>query len=120
VAEQQRDDQQESETRQDQLEGFAFRADYQTPFSTVYSNFAFVSHTGDDFSVDFCLIAPPYHVHRETNTVPVPVIARVIVPPGLVRGLIEALRIQLEKQTSEYQSGQIIIPVQNPGDDTHA
>jgi hypothetical protein len=88
VAEQRRDEQQEPEVE-----------DNQAPFSTVYSNFALVSHTGDDLAVDFCLIAPPYRTQAESKTVPVPVIARVIVPPGLAQGLIEALRIQLEKQT---------------------
>ena len=106
MAEQRRDEQQEP--------------DYQAPFSTVYSNFALVSHTGDDLAVDFCLIAPPYRTQTESKTVPVPVIARVIVPPGLAQGLIEALRIQLEKQTSERQAGQITLPVKKPGQNSDA
>jgi hypothetical protein len=120
VAEQEPGKETESEAEEDQAVGFTFRPDYQAPFSTVYSNFALVSHTGDDFAVDFCLIAPPYHAHTETKTVNIPVIARVIVPPGLAQGLIEALRIQVEMQTSERQAGQIIIPVKKPGPHSNA
>jgi hypothetical protein len=120
VPEQRRDEQQESEAGEDQAGGFTFSPNYQAPFPTVYSNFALISHTGDDLAVDFCLIAPPYQAQAETKTVPVPVITRVIVPPGLAQGLINALRIQLDKQTAERQAMQIIIPVKKPGSHSDA
>ena len=103
------------ESAEDQVEGFTLQPNYQAPFSTVYSNFALVSHTGDDLAVDFCLVAPPYHPHIETKTIPVPVIARVILPPGLAQGLIDALRIQLDKQSSEREARHIILPAPKQG-----
>jgi hypothetical protein len=112
VNEQHRAELQESETRDDPCAGVTFRPDYQTTVPAVYANVAFVNHTADDFSIDFCLIAPPSRVEPATHTVPVPVVARVIVPLQVARGLIEALRRQLAKQTSERHAGQISIPVQ--------
>jgi hypothetical protein len=120
VAEERQGEQQESDAEKDQAEGFTLGPDYQASFSTVYSNFALVSHMGDDLAVDFCLLAPPYHTHRETKTIPVPVIARVIIPPGLAQGLIDALRLQLDKQTNERQAGQITLPVKKPSDNSDA
>ena len=105
MAEEQRDEQQESEGEEDQKAGFTLQPDYRTPFPTFYTNFALISHTGDDLAIDFCLVAPPYNVHGETKTIPVPVIVRVITPPGLAEGLVEALRIQLVKQSSEREAG---------------
>jgi hypothetical protein len=120
VAEERGNEEEKLEAAQDQTAGFTFTPDYRVAFSTVYSNFALVSHTGDDLAVDFCLIAPPYRPHSETKTVPIPVVARVIISPGLAQGLLDALRIQLGKQTSERQSGQMILPVKKPSDDTDA
>jgi hypothetical protein len=106
-----------AEGEEGQVEGFTLQPNYQAPFSTIYSNFALISHTGDDLSIDFCLVAPPFHPQMETKTVPVPVIARVIVPPGLAQGLIEALQIQLDKQRSEREARHIILPMQKTGPD---
>jgi hypothetical protein len=111
VAEQRGSEGQKPENEEGQGSGLSFQPNYQLPFPTVYSNFALVSHTADDLSLDFCLLAPPYNAHIETKAVPIPVIARVIIPSGMAEGLVEALRIQLDKQTSEREAGGIIIPV---------
>jgi hypothetical protein len=111
VAEQQRNENQAPKDEEDRGSQLRFQPDYHAPFPTVYANFALVSHTADDLSVDLCLLAPPYHADPETKTVPVPVIARVIIPSGMAEGLAEALRVQLGKQASEREAGGIIIPV---------
>jgi Protein of unknown function (DUF3467) len=112
VAEEQKNEGQPSEAEEDQGSRFRFQADYRSGFPTVYSNFALVSHTADDLSLDFCLLAPPYNPQFETKTVAVPVVARVIIPSGMVEGLVEALRLQSGKQASEREAGGVIIPVQ--------
>jgi len=111
---------QEPKVEEEQAGGFTLKPDYQAQFSIVYSNFALVSHTADDLCIDFCLMAPPHNVNAETKTISAPVIARVIIPPGLAQGLIRALSIQLEKQTSERQAGQILIPANPTGQNSDA
>ena len=110
---------QNPEGEEDQGLGFTFQPDYRAPFPTFYANFALISHTGDDLCIDFCLIAPPYNVNAETKTVSVPAIARVITSPGLADGLIQALRTQLAKQSSERETGRIMISVKRPEADSH-
>ena len=105
VAEDRGHEEQNSEDEGDQGLGFTPQPDYRAPFSTFYANVALISHTGDDLGIDFCLVAPPHNVHGETQTISVPVMARVMTSPGLADGLIQALRTQLAKQSSERAAG---------------
>jgi Protein of unknown function (DUF3467) len=119
VAEQQRDEKQASHSEESQGMEIKFQPDHRATFPTFYANFASVSHTGEDLSIDFCLLVPPYNVQPETQSIPVPIVVRVITPPGMAEGLIEALRIQLAKQNSERESGRMIIPVPGEKVDPH-
>ena len=89
-------------------------------FPTFYANVALVSHRGDDLCIDFRLVAPPQNVHTETKTISIPVIVQVITSSGLADGLIEALRIQLAKQSSARDARRIVIRVKPQGPDSHA
>lgn len=119
MIEEPKDREPKSEGEEEQGAGFTFQPDYRVPFQTFYSNFALISHTGDDLCIDFCLIAPPYNTNAETKTISVPVITRVVTSPGLANGLIQALRTQLDKQQSEREAGRIIISVNRPEVESH-
>lgn len=93
----------------DQAIPITLQPDYRTSFHTFYSNFATISHTPDDLSIDFCLTAPPHNVDLKANILPVPVVARIIVPPAMAEGLIKALRNQLDKQLQEREEDRRII-----------
>lgn len=85
---------------------------YESAFSTYYSNFAAISHTPDELCIDFCLIAPPHVVDAETTTLRPDVVARVMVPPRIVDGLIKALRSQIDKQKVTAKTGELTIPLE--------
>lgn len=88
----------------------SFQPEYDQDFPTVYSNFASITHTNNEFCLDFCLLAPPYRVDVDNKVVAANVIARVMIPPKLVEGLREALRIELEKHSKD-QPDTLMIPV---------
>ena len=119
MGEQRGKENQEPVGEEDQGAGFTLQPDYRAPFPTFYANFALVSHTADDLCIDFCLAAPPYNAQPETKTIPVPVITRVIIPPGMAEGLAEALRVQLGKQNSEREARRIILAVKEQETDPH-
>jgi hypothetical protein len=63
-----------------------FQPGYDHEFFTAYSNFASISHTNNDFCLDFVF----YHlvqVDTDNKIVITPVVARIIVPPRMVEGL---------------------------------
>jgi Protein of unknown function (DUF3467) len=78
-----------------------FQPSYERDFFTAYSNFASISHSNNEFCLDFCLLAPPYQVDTNNKVVITPVIARIIIPPKMVEGLRDALKVELEKQGKE-------------------
>lgn len=91
----------------------SFQPEYDHDFPTVYSNFASISHTNNEFCLDFCLLAPPYRVDVDNKVVAANVIARIMIPPKLVEGLMEALRIELEKHSKDRPET-LMIPVRRP------
>jgi len=74
-----------------------------------YANFCAVSHTPFDLTLTFCDVRPlserDIKSAEASQTVRVPIIARIAVPFGIVPGLISALQEQLravqEAQTQE-------------------
>jgi hypothetical protein len=72
-------------------------ATYEQPFPTFYSNYAVVSHTTSELSIDFCLLATPHKIDVETKTASVPVIARMLIPGAMANGLMTALQDQIKK-----------------------
>ena len=64
-----------------------------------YSNFCAVSHTPFDLTLTFCDVRPLSEHDIKTaevsQTVKVPVVARIAIPFGVVPGLISALQEQL-------------------------
>jgi hypothetical protein len=74
-----------------------------------YSNFCAVSHTPFDLTLTFCDVRPlseqDIRAAETSQTVRVPVVARIAIPFGVVPGLIGALQEQLravqESQPSE-------------------
>jgi hypothetical protein len=86
--------------------------EYPAQLPIFYSNFASVSHTGTEVSIDFCLLAQPYNIKSDENLVAlVPAVAKVIIPPAMVSGLISALQSQEIKQKKAADSGQTLIPL---------
>ena len=86
-----------------------FQAGYDGQFPTVYSNFAAITHTRHEFCMDFCLLAPAYQIDIDNKMVTVPVVARIIIPPKLVEGLRDALKVELDKYNTE-DPDRILIP----------
>jgi hypothetical protein len=76
-----------------------------------YANFCAVSHTPFDLTLTFCDVRPlserDIKSAEASQTVRVPIIARIAVPFGVVPGLIAALQEQLravqDAQTQETQ-----------------
>ena len=64
-----------------------------------YANFCAVAHTPFDFTLTFCDVRPlserDVKSAEVTETVRVPVVARIAIPFGVVPGLIAALQEQL-------------------------
>jgi hypothetical protein len=77
-----------------------------------YANFCAVAHTPFDLTLTFCDVRPlserDVQAAETSQTVRVPVVARIALPFGVVPGLIAALQEQL-RAVQEAQS------VQNPG-----
>src|SRR5262245_18850492 len=77
-----------------------------------YANFCAVAHTPFDLTLTFCDVRPlserDVKSAEVSQTVRVPVVARIAVPCGIVPGLIAALQEQLravqEAQSQEPQS----------------
>jgi hypothetical protein len=106
----QREEQSEARTSpEDRAREITVRADYATTFPTYYANFAFVTHTSYDLSIDFCFLAPPHRVNESQGILSVPVVTRMTIPSGLVEGLINALNSQLTAQRQEHEEGRIVI-----------
>lgn len=63
----------------------------------VYSNNMVVSHTKEEFILDFLMVAPPAGA----------VTARVIVSPGHMKRILEALRDNVSKYEKSFGSIQI-------------
>jgi hypothetical protein len=72
-------------------------ANYEQSFPTFYSNYASVSHTPTELCIDFCVLAPPHKIDVDKKTTSVPVIARLLIPEGMARGLVTALQVQVQK-----------------------
>lgn len=88
--------------------------DHSSTFPTFYANYASVSHTASEFDLDFCLLASPFTVDLEQKSVSIPVVARIIIPPVMIEGLINALKAQMEKQKDTAQKGKFIVPIPDP------
>lgn len=88
--------------------------DHSSAFPTFYANYASVSHTASEFDLDFCLLASPFTVDLEQKSISLPVVARIIIPPVMIGGLIDALKAQMEKQQETAQIGKFIVPVPVP------
>ncbi len=58
----------------------------------VYSNNMFITHTKEEFILDFMMIAPPFGT----------VTARVVTSPGHMKRMVSALRANLEKYESKF------------------
>ena len=63
----------------------------------VYANNMVVSHTKEEFILDFIMVAPPAGT----------VMARVIVSPGHMKRVLEALRDNIEKYEKSFGTIQI-------------
>jgi Protein of unknown function (DUF3467) len=63
----------------------------------VYSNNMFVSHTKEEFILDFLMVAPPTGI----------VTSRVIVSPGHMKRILEALRDNISKYEKVFGTIQI-------------
>jgi hypothetical protein len=72
-------------------------AGYEQSFPTFYSNYAAVSHTPTELCIDFCVMAPPHKIDVDKKTTSVPVIARLLIPEGMAKGLVTALQAQVQK-----------------------
>jgi Protein of unknown function (DUF3467) len=64
-----------------------------------YANFCAVAHTPFDLTLTFCDVRPlserDIQAAESSQTIKVPVVARIVVPFGVVPGLIAALQEQL-------------------------
>jgi len=80
-----------------------------TPGGRTYANFCAVSHTPFDLTVTFCDVRPlseqDVRTAEESQTVRVPIVARLVLPFGVVPGLITALQEQLQA-IKETQAGE--------------
>ena len=65
----------------------------------TYANFCAVSHTPFDMTLTFCDVRPlseqDIHNAEQSQTVRVPIVARLALPFGVIPGLITALQEQL-------------------------
>ncbi len=73
----------------------------------LYANSIFVNHTPWDFALHFYHIVPPVTL-GQTEEIKANKVAVVGVPVTLLRGLIKALQINLERYEKQY--GKIEIP----------
>src|SRR5687768_9232197 len=91
----------------------SFRPDHSASFPTFYSNYAGISHSPHDLCIDFCINAPMHkvEVHNDSPVVFFPVVARVIITPDMVDGLVKALKDQQEKYTTDKAEGRIALTV---------
>lgn len=85
--------------------------DYESTFPTAYAQYAIITHTPDDICIDFCQIAQPYKIIGKDKSLKVPVVSRVIIPPSMAEGLINALKAQYEKQLKAKDSREMNIGV---------
>lgn len=80
--------------------------DYTKPIPSVYSNYAGISHSVNEYFIDFCLIAPPYTLKAQEPVVLAQPITRIIIPAELGPLLMEALKTQInrhEETAGEYK-----------------
>lgn len=92
----------------------AIAPDYGHPFPSFYSNYIQVSHTGSEVFLDCCLLALPYNLELDEKRVTTPVVARIIIPPAIMSGLIKALEDQAKKQQETAKAGVIGLPIRVP------
>lgn len=69
----------------------------------VYSNNMFVTHTKEEFILDFMMISPPVGS----------VTARVVISPGHMKRMVSALKANLEKYESKF--GKLTEAAEPPG-----
>jgi hypothetical protein len=84
-----------------------------------YANFCAVAHTPFDLTLTFCDVRPlserDIKSAELSQTVRVPVVARIAVPFGVVPGLIAALQEQLRAvQEAQAQEPQPVWPTKGP------
>ena len=58
----------------------------------VYSNYMMVTHTKDEFILDFMMITPPVGT----------VTSRVVISPGHMKRMVSALKVNLDKYESKF------------------
>jgi hypothetical protein len=85
--------------------------DYSGEFPTFYANYVQVSHTVSEVFLDCCLLALPYNIDLDKNKVTTPVVARVVIPPKIMTGLIKALEVQAKKQEAAAKSENLALPI---------
>jgi hypothetical protein len=61
-------------------------------YSGVYSNNMIVAHTGEEFIMDFLMVAPPSGA----------VTARIIVSPGHIKRIVKALQENISKYEQKF------------------
>lgn len=71
----------------------------------VYSNFAEISQSPFDFTIRFCDAPPGTDIHKlkKGNEVEVPTVVEVVLPVGIIPGLINALTDQNKKYLEAHQ-----------------
>ena len=89
----------------------AIAPDYGHTFPTFYSNYIQVSHTASEAFLDCCLLALPYNLELDEKRVTTPVVARIIIPPSIMTGLIKALEDQAKKQQETAKAGVVALPI---------
>ena len=85
--------------------------DYGGAFPTFYANYVQVSHTVTEVFLDCCLLALPYNIDLDKHKIATPVVARVVIPPKIMTGLIKALEVQAKKQEAAAKTDNLALPI---------
>lgn len=111
MSEKNENQQEESSDEATKAETGTFAPDYSGDFPTYYANLGSVSHSPYDLCIDFCTIAPPHKISNNGGNlfVGAPVTVRVVVPPEMAEGLIEALQTRLERYQEEKGEGRMTV-----------
>jgi len=85
----------------------------QTDLPITYCNQVYVFRTPSEWALNFCLISPPFVPLARTNTLEVPIVARMMMPATLGQGLLMALA----GQYTEEELAPIIAAIQEQAKD---
>lgn len=76
----------------------------------VYTNYTFVTHTGDEFFLTFAQLHPPYLVSptkediESLKSISATVVSRIALTPGKFKELIDVLQENYQKYTKQKES----------------